>query len=409
MNKTKSTLIIGLLIIFGLSSVSAKSTQLAENACERLIRLDLPETEVTLAKDIAAGKFVSPDGQTFEVPAFCRVQGVAKTNNESDIKFEVWLPSTNWNGRYFQYDAGGVIDYIDYSGFAWRLNKGNVITQVDTIGTWADGKEKTNALTLLSDSAKVFDTTRGHRVAAKRAKAIATEYYQKAPQYSYFIGCSGGGYSALVEAQQNPDAWDGILAGAPANYILPILLGTYSWAGKQWENEAGRIPPEKLPLIQKTALSFCTADAHVVDGIATDPRFCRYDPLVLLCQDQDASDCLTTAQVETLRNIYQGPRLSNGEQIYPGYPPTMEAEISLPWDTGWISMVTGGKAVKGQQPSSYKAFKDVYRNLIKQGAPWSPETFDLDRDYPRAMIKRLSGQYLASIMNADNQIGRAHV
>ena len=376
--------------------------------CSALANLDLVDTTITLVELLPKGNFLAPDGASFILPSFCRVTAIAKTSSQSDIGFEVWLPSSNWNGRYHQYDIGGVRDHISYPSFAWRLSKGDVIAQVDTIGTWDEDESNKRALqedsfAAFRDAEKVFDLTRGHRVAAKRAKAITKAYYQKPPHHSYFTGCSGGGYSALLEAQRNPEAWDGILAGAPANYILQLLLGTYAWTGQQWENKAGRIPPQKLPLIQKTALSFCTEDAHVVDGVATDPRFCRYDPAVLLCQGEDRNDCLTAEQVKTLENIYQGPRLGTGEQIYPGFPAGMEAEISPAWGGSWMLGTTGGVVNnKAEIPRSYNVFKKVYRNFISEGSAWSAESFNFDRDYPRAFNKRLLGQSLNSILNADS-------
>lgn len=45
----------------------------------------------------------------------------------------------------------------------------------------------------------------------------ATElYYGTPPKYSYFNGCSTGGRQGHIMAQQHPEQFDGILAGAPA-------------------------------------------------------------------------------------------------------------------------------------------------------------------------------------------------
>ena len=35
-----------------------------------------------------------------DLPEFCRVVGVAKPSKDSEIKFEVWMPTSNWNGKF---------------------------------------------------------------------------------------------------------------------------------------------------------------------------------------------------------------------------------------------------------------------------------------------------------------------
>jgi feruloyl esterase len=75
--------------------------------CEDLIDLKLQETTITLAETVAAGDFTAPDGQTYTVPAFCRVRGAGRPSADSNINAEVWLPLDNWNGRYYQVGNGG--------------------------------------------------------------------------------------------------------------------------------------------------------------------------------------------------------------------------------------------------------------------------------------------------------------
>ena len=64
----------------------------------------------------------------------------------------------------------------------------------------------------------------GHRavhLTAVTAKAIIERYYGRAPEYSYFVGCSRGGGQAMMESQRYPEDFDGLVAGAPA----------YDWSG----------------------------------------------------------------------------------------------------------------------------------------------------------------------------------
>ena len=57
----------------------------------------------------------------------------------------------------------------------------------------------------------------------ENAKTILRAFYGESPARSYFSSCSNGGRQALMEAQRYPDDYDGIIAGAPANYFTHVL------------------------------------------------------------------------------------------------------------------------------------------------------------------------------------------
>src|SRR5262245_4834389 len=76
-------------------------------SCEGLTALNLPNVKVTLAQQVAAGTF-SPGGPGGggrgggipNLPAFCRVAATLTPSSDSDIKIEVWLPASGWNGKF---------------------------------------------------------------------------------------------------------------------------------------------------------------------------------------------------------------------------------------------------------------------------------------------------------------------
>jgi hypothetical protein len=69
------------------------------------------------------------------------------------------------------------------------------------------------------------------------AKQILRAFYDQRPRFSYFTGCSDGGHEALMEAQRVPDDYDGIVAGASANYW------THQSAAWVWEARAALDDP----------------------------------------------------------------------------------------------------------------------------------------------------------------------
>src|SRR5690349_20844741 len=89
----------------------------AAATCESLTALSLPDTTITMAQPVAAGAFTVPGGRGGrggdaanpykELPAFCRVAATIKPTSDSDIKMEIWLPSSGWNGKLEANGNGG--------------------------------------------------------------------------------------------------------------------------------------------------------------------------------------------------------------------------------------------------------------------------------------------------------------
>src|SRR5256885_561613 len=63
------------------------------------------------------------------------------------------------------------------------------------------------------------------------AKTLSKPFYAQAPLFSYFEGCSNGGRQAMMMAQNYPELFDGIVAGAPSMFS-PDLLFWLLWTGK---------------------------------------------------------------------------------------------------------------------------------------------------------------------------------
>ena len=360
--------------------------------CESLATLKLPDTTITSAQQVAAGAFTLPAGVSLpgtmfnpkNLPAFCRVQATLKPAKDSDIKIEVWMPLTGWNGKFRGTGNGGFAGYIDYpglgtaitSGFASaNTNTGHDGTPIDA--SWAKGHP---------DKIVDFGWRAIHETAVK-AKAIIQAFYGEAPKHSYFTGCSNGGRQALMEAQRFPEDYDGIIAGAPANYWTRVFA-TFIFDIQAMQATADSyIGPEKIPAIAKAVAAACDAQDGVKDGVLNDPRECRFNPETLLCKQSDSPDCLTAAQVAALKKIYAGPHDSSGKLIYPGFEPGGEEGPG-----GWVTWIGQGPG-KDLQTQFANGF---FSNMITAKEPLDLKTINV------AAAVKLADEQQAKTFNADD-------
>jgi hypothetical protein len=354
--------------------------------CESIAALKLPATTITAAQVVAAGAFrpTPPPSaaalKSFEsLPAFCRVQGVIQPSSDSHIEFEVWLPISGWNGRYFGVGNGGFAGSINYGREALAatnipslreaLIAGYATSSTDT-GHQADAFDGRWAL---GHPEKIIDF--GYRAVhetAQKSKAIIRTFYGDGPKHSYFDSCSNGGRQALMEAQRYAADYDGLIAGAPAGSITHMVAG-FTWDLQATEiDPASYIPANKYPAIEAAALAACDVRDGVKDGVIDNPTTCNFKPATLLCTGPESATCLTQPQIRALEKIYAGPRNSQGQQVYPGHLPGGESGPA-----GWALFASG----TALQTSAHYAFATQGgANLIYQNAAWDFRTYNLDRD-----------------------------
>src|SRR5207253_10201437 len=143
---------------------------------------------------------------------FCRVAATLTPSSDSDIKIEVWLPVSGWNGKLEAVGNGAWAGTISYPAMATALAAGYGTVSTDT------GHVGGNANFMVGHPEKLVDFEwRAVHEMTGAAKAIANVFYGSAPKYAYFNGCSTGGRQALTEVQRFPGDFDGIVAGAAAN------------------------------------------------------------------------------------------------------------------------------------------------------------------------------------------------
>ena len=217
-----------------------------------------------------------------------------------------------------------------------------------------------------------------HNTAAL-AKQIIKAYYGGAPKYSYWVGCSTGGRQGLMEAQRYPEDFDGYLIGAPVLKISHEGMRGI-WNAQAVSTGPGAVSNDKLPLLADAVYKKCDGVDGLQDGLITDPRQCRFDPLKDLpkcANDEAGKDCFTTAQTQGLK-VYDGVRNSEGALLYPGQPPG--AEIAAGGRSGWMGSIGGDGGVGlsfGESTMRFLAFEP------QRGRAWSWRQFNFDTDPPQ--------------------------
>ena len=341
-------------------------------SCEQLA---LTNAKITSAQTVAAGAFTPPPGATpwlagdpsfyKQLPAFCRVMAVDKPTADSDIKIEVWMPANGWNGKFRGQGNGGFAGEIDYRALGLAIAQGYASAATDT-GHAAPGTDATWAL---GHPEKIIDY--GYRAIHNMtlaARATVAAFYGDAPKRSYFASCSNGGRQALMEAQRYPEDYDGILAGAPANYWTHLLSSALWDAQATTLDPNSYIPSSKIPAIADAVLAACDAKDGVKDGILNDPRQCHFDPATMLCEDSDS--CLTQPQVTALKKLYEGARDSKGKEIFPGFVPGGEEG-----EGGWPLWITGNAPGKGLLFAFEFGF---FANMVYEKPEWDYKKANLD-------------------------------
>jgi len=338
-----------------------------EAVCARLATVTLPNTKVT-THAIAAGQFAVPGASGAvasrgyaNLPAFCRVELTLAPSRDSDIRSEVWLPQSGWNGKFQQVGNGAWAGSNQYGALATALRLGYAAASTNA------GHAGEDASFALGHPEKLIDF--GYRAVhetAVQSKAAIAAYYGKAAQLSYFTGCSGGGRMAFQEAQRFPADFDAVLAGAPGydrvNQSVQMLMN----AKATLDRPASMIPPAKYAVIHRAAINACDAADGLKDGLISDPLNCHFNPKVLECKGADAADCLTSAQVAAAAAIYAGvkhPR--TGAAIFPGLEPGSELQWGGP---------AGG-------PAPLAVAGDLFKFVVFKDPRWDFRSFDLAKDY----------------------------
>jgi feruloyl esterase len=350
--------------------------------CEALANLALAGGTVTSANVVPAAE----DGPHGPLPAYCELRATARPAISIEVRLPMGDAQPGWNGGLYQAGCGG------FCGILGRADAGGGF-----VNAMGPGLARGYA-TATSDSGhhglSVVDASWAHHdPQAERdwgwrsvpetnrvALALIDAFYDSEPERAVFQGCSTGGRMAMRAALDGPEMFDGIIAGAPA-MDYPGLVGTkmaFLMQANASEDGARLLNAGDAALIQEAVLAQCDAADGAEDGAVADPAACAPDLSALACQGADVADagCLDEAEMAALEAWRQGPRASDGTQLYPGgVPAGSEAFWPL-----WLTGPEGGAPLLDAFATNFlahMAFAD------DPGAGYDPMTFDLDADPAR--------------------------
>jgi feruloyl esterase len=336
--------------------------------------------------------------------AYCNIFGYVTTPGPNQVNFQLGLP-TAWNGLFL---------FVGNGGFAGSLTS-NILPVVAGVSlgvataltdTGHQGASAFDASWALNNQAKQDDfLVRAVHVSTVASKAIIQGFYGGGIVTSAFFGCSTGGRQGLVQAQQYPEDFDGIMAGAPA-------LGN-NFAGNNWNihhltaSPESYLPPDKIALLDAAVLENCDGRDGVIDGLIQDPRKCTFNPENLRCKSGNTTDCLTKEQVKLVKTIYAGAATEDGEQIYSGFA---KSDPSGP--NGWARWITGlqppnalGTAqpwVAPAAPPLQFILQDQFLKYFVFSDPnYNSLTFDLNNEDDRMQLAEVIDRGGATATNPD--------
>jgi hypothetical protein len=294
-------------------------------SCGQLATLDLAAmTGMAVSVASATTTTATPGGWTA-----CDVHG----NIAPQEQFEALLPTSTWRQLYLQTGCGGFCGTVNIAAQQANgcvpLTSGQFVMASDNEGHFG-----TTAFDGTFGADPRLRQDFGHlseHALAVLMKALIKMFYRASSAYSFYDGCSQGGHEGLMEAQQFPRDFNGIVSGAPASITQPLNVWYQAWNALANLGPDGQpiLTADKLPILHAAAVKACGGP----NGLIMDPMTCKFDPASVQCSPgaPSTASCLTAAQVDAARKLYEGPRDAQGELMYPGWQVPGSELNWVPW------------------------------------------------------------------------------
>lgn len=263
--------------------------------------------------------------------AYCAIEGYVNPT----VRFGMYLPSADWNGKYLVRGCGGACGQLWTEGACGKHLRDGYACLISDMGhysTQTDYVWQRNNLQALIDFGY-----RATHVSSIAGKAVVEAFYDKRPSKSYFFACSTGGRQAMTEAQRFPNDFDGIIAIAPGG------IGPYGGTPDFNTINLGAdgepiLTTAQTNLIFRNVLKACDSNDGVRDGLV-DYRDCKWQPSSIQCKpgQNDTRQCLTAAQVAVTNAFYANGLVRGGEINWGG---RVSKPVPRPVQPGADSIIT---------------------------------------------------------------------
>ena len=175
-----------------------------------------------------------------------------------------------------------------------------------------------------------------------------------------------------MEAQRFPNDFDGIVAGATANYNT-LSTGGRAYMQQSLAKPGGYLDLPQLQLLQDAALKQCANGEPFI----RDQMACHFDPSALKCKPGQAEGCLTAPQLASAKAIYGG-RIVGGKSTFPGYMPGAEAARG-----GWQAWNTGTSKETYEESSGHAISSQFLKYFVYGDPSFDFLKMDLGPKYDR--------------------------
>jgi feruloyl esterase len=332
--------------------------------CTAMRGADLSEQPETPAHVIDATVVAA----TADVPEACILDGYIV----AAIGFKVALPLQGWNGKYFQGGCGGACGTTRLFWCDEPLRRGYACASTDMghRSTTADWNWAENDIQRKADFGY-----RSTHLTALVGKALTARYFGRQPERAYFFGCSTGGRQALIEAQDFPWDFDGIMAGAaPIDETETSLQLAWSVLANRDAQGKAILDENSVRLLHAAVVAACDMNDGVADDVIGDPRKCHFDIARLQCSAGATSGCLTAEQLGAARKIYSGPTDSKGQAVGRTGGAMLGSELN------WLGDYVYGK---GREPQYAGFIENFLRYMSYDPAPgrkWKLSDLNAEED-----------------------------